>query len=64
MESIVLVHLAAKERLFVFPQYNIQWDEDTKIGGTCPDFVAIHPDRPGLIYGVEVSAKYNLKRFE
>jgi hypothetical protein len=60
----VLVHLAAKERLFVFPQYNIQWDEDTKIGGTCPDFVAIHPDRPGLIYGVEVSAKYNLKRFE
>lgn len=61
-ESIVMMHLTTKERLLVCPQYNIQWDKQTGTGGTCPDFIAIHPNKPGRVYVVEVSAKSDLKK--
>jgi len=60
-ESIVMLHLTTKENFLVCPQYNISWDKQTKTGGTCPDFIAIHPDRPRRVYVVEVSASYDLK---
>jgi hypothetical protein len=60
-ESIVMMHLTTKEKLLVCPQYNIPWDEQTRTGGSCPDFVAIHPNKPGRVYVIEVSAKSNLE---
>lgn len=60
-ESIVMMHLTTKEELLVCPQYNIRWDKQTETGGTCPDFIAIHPNRPRRVYVVEVSAKADLK---
>ena len=33
----------------------------TRTGGTCPDFVAIDPMRPGRVDVIEVSAAYDLR---
>jgi hypothetical protein len=67
-ETVVLMHLTTKEGWFVRPQYDIAWDKEAGEGGTCPDFVAIDPNQPGLIYVIEVSAASNLsalnERFE
>jgi hypothetical protein len=60
-ESVVLTHLTTKEGLFVRRQYDIDWDKETGEGGSCPDFIAIDPKKPGLIYVVEVSAAWDLK---
>jgi hypothetical protein len=59
-ESLVLTHLTSLEGLFVRPQFDIAWDKDAREGGSCPDFVAIDPIRPGLILIVEVSTAWDL----
>ena len=67
-EAIVMMHLTTKEGLFVIPQFDIAWDKNTNTGGSCPDFIALHPDIPKRIYVIEVSEAWNLsnlsKRFE
>lgn len=54
-ETVVLNYLTQQEGMFVFPQLHLGR------GDSCPDFVAIHPNRPGKVYIAEVSAAWNLK---
>ncbi|HZU89132.1 MAG TPA: hypothetical protein VE993_07730 [Stellaceae bacterium] len=59
-EEAVLRHLTCQEGFFV-TQMEVPWDELNKVGGSAPDLIAIHPEKPGRIYLVEVSARENLK---
>ncbi|MFZ2066603.1 MAG: hypothetical protein WAV27_11540 [Xanthobacteraceae bacterium] len=59
-ETVVMTHLTAKEGLFVIPQFDIGWDKLTGTGGSCPDFIALHPDIPERVYIVEVSEGWDL----
>lgn len=60
-EQLVMMHLTAKQGLFVRPQYDMPWHNETKSGGSCPDFVGIHPGEPNVVYVIEVSTAWNLK---
>ncbi|MGB8276286.1 MAG: hypothetical protein WCF16_13565 [Alphaproteobacteria bacterium] len=60
-ESIVLEYLTTTEKLLISPEYDIAWDKAAREGGSYPDFIAIHPERPGRIYVIEVSTASNLK---
>jgi hypothetical protein len=60
-EAIVMMHLTAKEGLFVIPQFDIAWDKKTNAGGSCPDFIALDPKKAKKIFIVEVSEAWDLK---
>jgi hypothetical protein len=55
-ENLVEQFLTVDGRVFVCPQYNIEWNSDLKEGGASPDFVALDlsPD-PREVVIVEVA---------
>jgi Holliday junction resolvase-like predicted endonuclease len=59
-EEAVLNYITSSNNRFVNPQFNIEWDEINKIGGSLPDFVVLDFEKK-TIYIVEVTKAYDIK---
>ena len=61
-EKLIELFLTCNGKVFAAPQYAIDWDADTKTGGTCPDLVLIdesNADREVVVVEVTTAASLN-----
>ena len=58
-EEAVLTYITSSPKRFINPQFNIEWDKESKTGGSLPDFIVLDFEEK-TIYIVEVTVAWNI----